>query len=133
MTTAHDFLARHLPDEHPYLAVVHDSMRSGGCVVEPVGRAVSCAQLLTIYRHRAAHLARFEARHPRQLRDDVLQFCERLTASPGASAHWWVFKMPDPVHYNFLEHSRTYQLLGALRTVSKLEVSAEEWDRLWHD
>jgi hypothetical protein len=133
MTTALAFLARHPPAEHPYLATVHDSMASGACVADPPAAAVACDQLLATYRHRAVHLARFNARHARELRDDVLRFCERLTAAPGTTAHWWVFRLPDGVHYNFVERSGNHELLGALRTVSKLEVPAEEWDRLWTD
>jgi hypothetical protein len=133
MTTARDFLDRHLPAEHAYLATVHDAVTSGTCVVEPPLSTVSCDQLLIVYRQRAAHLARFKAQHARELRDDVLRFCERLSASPGATAHWWVFRMADALHYNFVEHAGSHQLLGAMRTVSKLEVPAEEWDRLWND
>jgi len=133
MTTVRDFLARHPPAEHPYLAIVHEASTSSACVAETPTTAVSCDQLLTIYRHRAVHLARFNARHARELRGDVLRFCKHLTASPRATAHWWVFRMPDGVHYNFVEHSGTHELLGALRTVSKLEVPADGWDRLWKD
>ena len=115
------------------MATVHDSVALGACVVESPAAAVSCDELLTIYRHRAVHLARFNARHARELREDVLRFCERLAASPGATAHWWVFRMADAVHYNFVERSGTHELLGALRTVSKLEVPAEAWDRLWNE
>jgi hypothetical protein len=133
VTTPHDFLVRHLPGEHPYLKIVHDALKSGACVAESPGSPVSCDELLTIYRHRAAHLARFNALHARELRDNVLRFCELLAASPSATAIWWLFRMPNGVHYNFVEHSTTHRLLGALRTVSKLEVLAEEWDRLWSD
>lgn len=132
MTTAPRFLARHPSEEHPYLAAVHAAWISDSCVLEPPTTPVSCNSLLTIYHHRAVHLTRFKARHAQDLRDDVLRFCERLAASPGASAQWWTFRLPDAVLYNFIEHSDTHRLLGALRTVSKLDVPAEEWDRLWN-
>lgn len=133
MTAASAFLARHPRAEHPYLATVHDLVTSGVSLADPPSADVSCDQLLTIYRQRAVHLSRFSAQHAQELRDDVLRFCERLAASPGATAQWWVFRTPDAVQYNFVEHSASHQLLGALKTVSKLDVSAEEWARLWNE
>ena len=104
------------------------------CVADaPPEAPISCDRLLAIYRDRAEHLARCNGPHARRLREDVLSFCERLAASPGATAFWWNFRMPNGLRYTFIEHSTTRGLLGALRTVSKLEVSAEEWERLWAD
>ena len=133
MSTAREFLARHQPFEHPYLATVHTAMSTGACVVEPPASAVSGDQLLGLYRHRAAHLLRFKTRHAQELREDTLRFCAQLAASPSAAIEWWVFQTAGGVHYNFAEHSGTKQLLGALKTVSKLGVSAEHWHRLWNE
>jgi hypothetical protein len=133
MTTACDFLDRHLPAEHPYLAMGHDAVAAGTCVVETPASTVSCDELLSIYRQRAGHLAHFNARHARELRDDVLRFCECSSTSSGAMARVWVFRTADAVHYNFVEHASSHERLGALRTVSRLELPTEEWDRLWND
>ena len=131
MTRSSDFLARHPRAEHPYLASIHDSFASGVCTPEPPGQPVSCDELLGIYRHRAEHLARFSTPHASDLRNDVLAFCRQLELARGASAVWWTFQMPHGVSYNFIEQAQSRALLGALKTVSKLEVDTEEWDRLW--
>jgi len=39
--------------------------------------------------------------------------------------------MPHGVSYDFIEQAESSALLGALKTISKLEVDTEEWDRLW--
>ena len=131
VTQSNDFLARHPRAEHPYLAKIHDSLASDLCTPEPPGRPVSCDQLLGIYRHRAEHLARFSSVHAGDLRNDVLAFCRLLELERGASAIWWTFKMPHGVSFSFIEQAESRALLGALKTVSKLDVDTEEWDRLW--
>jgi hypothetical protein len=86
---------------------------------------------LTIYLHRAEHLTRFKTQHSGDLHRDVLRFCEQLESARGAFARWWTFRTPGGVHYEFVEDTATHQLLGALKTISKLEVDPEEWARLW--
>ena len=131
MTDHDEFLVRHARAEHPYLATVHDCVASGSCVGESSTSAVACDELLTIYRRRAEHLARFETKHAIDLRRDVLRFCEQLESARGASARWWIFRMPGGVHYEFVEDTEMHRLLGALKTISKIEVDSEEWACLW--
>lgn len=131
MTDCDEFLARHPRTEHLYLATIHDGVASGSCVGQSSTSAVACDELLTIYRRRAEHLARFETQHAGNLRRDVVRFCEQLESARGSFARWWTFTMPDGVHYEFVEDTATHQLLGALKAISKLEVDPEEWARLW--
>jgi len=125
-----DFLARHSATEHAYLAIVRDVLASGNCTVDPPSATIPCDQLLNIYQRRAAHLAQFSTPQGQDLHRDVLRFCEQLQSARAAEANWWTFRTEGGVHYNFVERSDTHELLGALKTVSKRDVSPDEWKQL---
>jgi hypothetical protein len=126
-----EFLARHPASEHPYLDVVHQAVDTGTCESDSAGSTVSCDALLTIYTQRARHLQQFQTPHAIELRGEVESFCRRLSTATGAIAHFWGFSLSGGVHYLFVERVDTHELIGALRTISKLDVPPDEWRRLW--
>jgi hypothetical protein len=131
--TGDEFLTRHPASEHPYLEVVHLALARGECQPNDDHSLVSCDQLLRTYRGRAKTLQRFQTPHAVELRREVERFCTRLAASRGKSAQFHGFRVPGGVQYLFVERTDTYELLSAMRTVSKLDVSPDEWQRLWGD
>jgi hypothetical protein len=132
-STSAGFLRRHPASEHPYLEVVHLALARGQCQPESEHSAVGCDELLPTYRVRAKTLRRFQTPHAIELRREVEGFCSRLAASRGKSAQFFGFRLPENVHYLFVERTDTYELLAAMRTVSKLDVTQDEWQRLWGD
>jgi len=128
---ATDFLTRHSESAHAYVSAVCGAASRGQCEADAPSGSVDCEEVLKIYRIRAEHLARFATPHAARLRQDVVRFCERLESCKGQRFRWWTFQCPDGVTYAFAEHATSHELLGAIRTVSKLRVSPEEWERLW--
>jgi hypothetical protein len=128
---ASEFLARHA--RHPYIVVVQEAVALGRCENGNVDHLASCDEALSIYQTRAEHLARYATSHAIDLRGEVLDFCEKLGSCSGQKFRWWLFRLENGVRYAFAEHAETRALLGALRTVSKLHVSTDDWSRLWGD
>lgn len=51
-------------------------------------------------------------------------------ADLGVETWWWRFKLPSGRGVVFIERKRDHAILGALALVSKLDVTAEEWNEL---
>lgn len=126
-----DFLARHPATEHPYLLAVHQALVQGKCEVVAPSSPVECDELLRTYRLRASHLEQFRTSHAIELHRDFQRFCQRLAASSGRTIDWWSFRVAG-LQYVFAERTDTLELLGTLKRVSQLDVSPEEWQRLWN-
>lgn|GEM_PF-2110662 len=56
---------------------------------------------------------------------------EAARAESGVETWWWDFSLAAGRSVIFVERKTDAAILGALFTVSKLEVSEEEWERLW--
>ncbi len=116
----------------PYLSDIEQSLASGRSVVG-AGWSTAIPPLLTIYRRRFEHLARFRSPHAEALRRDVAALVHRLerTESPSCDI-LRVEGMGTPPHrYVMFFDPEEGQLLGCLATISRLTVSKEEWADLW--
>jgi hypothetical protein len=128
---AEEFLARHGDDESPYLRVAREAIASPRSHATVSHRAIPCAELLDIYRGRAIHLSKFGTPHAENLRAEVLDLCSHLERHSHETARLWSFDVGAGASIIFVELVAPPRLLGALRVISKLDVSEEVWNQLW--
>jgi hypothetical protein len=124
------FFACHPVGEHPYIARARDAVAHRQCGIS-VSAGGSTSELLSIYRQRERHLLRFQTAHAVALRRDVGSFCEEMERVQSGKVRWLSFHLGDKTAVEFIEHLDTAKLLGAMRTVSKQDVSAADWETLW--
>ena len=129
--TPEDFLGRHPDADHDYLPRVRTAVADGECEVrEPLSLSLG-EGFIGIYEQRARNLVRWRSAHARRLQRDTAALVEAARAELGVETWWWDFSLAAGRSVIFVERKTDAAILGALFTVSKLEVSEEEWERLW--
>jgi hypothetical protein len=95
--------------------------------------AISVKSLLQTYTVRREHLLKFTTEHARQLHRDVADLCQRLKATPSSTCESLRIRTSKPAEfYTVFRDISSRQILGCIFGVSKIEVSPEEWERLWY-
>ena len=97
------------------------------------GSSTASSEVLDIYRHRYAHLAREHSAHAQSLASDVAWFCANLEKVPNGRVAIWIVDIGRPYSLDFFLDTATKKVLGCMKTVSQLDVTPEEWERLWSD
>ena len=136
--TPDDFVKLHSGQEFRHREEFLKAIADGRCsLVQPVadqaGIEVSplpCRHYWGIYRHRSRHLQKYNTPHAISLREDCEAFCEEIEATPDAPIRSWNFKC-SPLDFLIFENITSTTIVGCLRTVSKLDVSESEWEKLW--
>ncbi len=102
-----------------------------GAIVKVANRLTQCEGMLTIYRRRARHLAKYDSAHASQLARSVREFVAMLADYAERSVRF-IDVIPDAEHEFcvFLLDSNDL-ILGCLRTISKAAVPADRWEERW--
>jgi hypothetical protein len=101
---------------------------SGPIESEAVG---SAKHLLVTYERRLWHLRGKRGEHASQLAESVSELCERLREYSG---EYCLLDIPAESPYSIVVFlaMEGQQVLGCMRTASRLEMDALEWDKLWN-
>jgi len=99
--------------------------------IEYPKRAVSCKELLSIYKRRANHLSHFKTEHAIQLKVSTEELCNNLLSREAEQCFLHTLESSSKHEIILVVSQKTNLLLGCLKTVSKLKVSENEWAQLW--
>lgn len=92
---------------------------------------VSCEELLYIYQQRAEHISQFTTEHAFQLKASIDELCSNLSKHRKEQCLFHTLKGKAKHQYNLVVLKNSNVLLGCIKTVSKLRVTAQEWEYLW--
>lgn len=131
-TSLQKFLATIQVQDFPHKEELFDAIAAGRCTfISGGGSTTDATQLLRIYRVRRAHLAGIRAAHAQALASDVSWFCQNLEAALQARVVICSVDIGPSYSLGFFLDAETNKVLGCLKTVSKLDVTDEQWERLW--
>ena len=92
---------------------------------------VSCESLLNIYEMRAKHLEQYSSEHALQLKISTQELCNNLRKYIDDSCILHHLEGQLSHQYILIVLSNRNTLIGCLKIVSELNVSASEWTKLW--
>ncbi|MEP7706635.1 hypothetical protein [Paraglaciecola sp. 25GB23A] len=92
---------------------------------------VSCEELLYTYQQRVEHLSQFTTEHAVQLKASTDELCSNLRNHKEEQCLFHTLKGSVKHQYNLVVLKNSNILLGCLKTVSKLNVTEQEWLHLW--
>jgi hypothetical protein len=130
---AKEFLRHHEGKAFPHSDELFELIRQDRCVLNVNAPRISAQreQMLSIYKGRAFHLAKFQTKHAAALRNDVESLCRALEKSQDPEVRSWIFHCPNGVVIDVFESLPSCQLLGSVKAISRLEVTEEQWKTLW--
>lgn len=125
------FIAKYEGSGLPYAEEVIASLRSGSARIThaPEG-TTSSARVLSIYEHRAKHLAGFTTDFARQLHRDVERLCLSLRTMQKKHCDGWSIESDPYFMYSFLEWSGG-DFIGAFKSVDDRKLSKEDEIKYW--
>jgi hypothetical protein len=124
--------------EFPHKDEFLDAVKSGQCAIHGGtktggGAPVPGSQLLGIYRRRREHLSKIQSAHAQALALDVAWFCRQLELSLPDRLVIWTVDIGHPYQLDFFIDEETKAVFGCMKTVSQLDVTPDEWERLWSE
>ena len=106
------------------------SALASGWAASSLSPAFSISGLDRIYSIRQAHLLSLHGPHAAQLATAIGELLANIRSNPDITASW--LEIHGGVEHRFLLLvSDNHQILGCLRTVSKLDVTSERWEEIW--
>jgi hypothetical protein len=132
---AEDDLVRELRSAgSPYADVIAEGLTSGSMsLVDRGGRAVPVKELLDIYTARREHLSKFSSEHGRNLHRDVASLCQQLSLTPLSSCKFLTITTSKAGEsYTVFRDCSSGRVFGCCHTFSKLDLSPDEWEKLWN-
>ena len=109
-----------------------DALRAD-CACRGSERTVACEHLRSIYTDRLEHLRRYDTVHPKQLANSVEEFLRNLERAGRAQAVCYEIETPVEFKIIVFVSAEKRDVLGCLKTVSKIAVSPERWREIWGD
>jgi hypothetical protein len=119
------------PHKDTFLATTE----SGTCNITTSAHSTSldANHYLGIYRRLHCHQRKKSSRLSRALADVVDWLCKNLESAFNAPITVCAVSVGHPYSLDFFVNAESEIILGCLRTVSQLDVSTDEWERLWDD
>lgn len=118
----------------PHAETIAVGLSNGSMQIDAQTIPASVRELLGTYKVRRVHLSMLDSDHARDLARDVGTLCEQLESAAIETCQSVSIRTSSPGEsYLIFRDSLNARVLGCCHVFSKLDVSPDEWRKLWNE